>query len=69
MITVIDMASGELICSSTATKTESPVTAQRNEFPVPALALQEVQSETVVSNTMPPELADIPAAAFLAKFE
>ena len=68
MITVIDMASGKLICSSTATKTESPVTAQRNEFPVPALALQEVQSETV-SNTMPPELADIPAAACLAKFE
>ena len=68
MITVIDMASGKLICSSTATEVEGPVTACRNEFPELALALQEVQSETI-SNTMPPELADIPAAAFLAKFE
>jgi len=68
MITVIDMASGKLISSSTATKAEGPVTACRNELPVPTLALQEVQSETI-SNTMPPELADIPAALFLAKFE
>jgi len=68
MITVIDMASGKLICSSTAAKAESPVIACRNELPALALALQEVQSETI-SNTMPPELADIPAAAFLAKFE
>jgi len=68
MITVIDIASGKLICSSTATKAEGPVIECRNELPVPALALQEVQSETI-SNTMPPELADVPAAAFLAKFE
>jgi len=67
MITVIDMASGELICSSTATKIEPPVTI-RHELPMPALALQEVQSETV-ANVMPPELADISAAAFLAQFK
>ena len=68
MITVIDMASGKLICSSTAAETESPATMCGNDFLVPALALQEVQSE-IISNTMPPELADIPVAAFLAGFE
>jgi len=68
MITVIDMTSGELICSSTSTKESDPATIYGNEFTMPALALQEVQAETI-SNTMPPELADIPAAAFLAKFE
>ena len=68
MITVIDMASGKLICSSTATKAEGPVIAYRNEYPVPALALQEVQSE-IISKKIPPELVDIPVAAFLAQFE
>ncbi len=68
MITVIDMASGELICSSTETKIESPATI-RDELHMPALALQEVQYEEAVAHVMPPELVDIPAAAFLAKFE
>ncbi len=67
MITVIDIASGELIYSSSATQVESPATVYGNEFPLPTLALQEIQPEAI-SNTMPPELADIPAAAILAKF-
>ena len=68
MITVIDMASGKLICSSTATEIDTPVTLCRSEFPMTALALQEVQAETV-SNVMPPEFVDIPAAAIITMFE
>jgi len=67
MITVIDMASGELIYSSTTAEVESPATMYENEIPTPALALQEIQPE-IISNTMPPELADIPVATILAKF-
>ena len=67
MITVIDMASGELICSSTSQYTKSPAAVHENEFPVAALALQEVQPDTgTISKTMPPELADIPVSVFLA---
>jgi len=71
MITVIDMASGELICSTTSTTsvtTEDSTIQYGTELPMPALALQEVQVETA-SNAMPPELADVPVAAILAKFE
>ncbi len=67
MITVIDMASGELTCSSTAAQVKRPITAREDERPIPALALQEVQPE-VNTQAMPPEFADVPVAAILAKF-
>ncbi len=68
MMTVIDMASGALISSNSTIQTEHPATAYRDDFFTPSLALQEIQLE-VSPNSMPPELADIPAAEILARFE
>lgn len=68
MMTMIDMASGELISSNSTIQTKHPATAYRDEFFTPSLALQEIEPEVSLNN-MPPELADIPAAAILARFE
>ncbi len=69
-MTVIDMTSGELICSGTAVEVKHPDPAARcrDEPFVPSLALQEMQPERS-PGSIPPELVDIPAAAILARFE
>ena len=68
MITVIDMAAGELIYSSTAKSIDAPLEREK-EVCYPMLALQEVEATTEKDISMPPELADCPANKFLKKFD
>jgi len=70
MITVMNMATGEIIQSSTVPATREAAPEVEVAYDCPTLALQEVESAAVQSRAgMPPELADRPIEAFLAEFD